>query len=142
MAVEVGEIIEGKVSGITNFGAFVNIGEGQTGLVHISEVAREFVKDINAHLKVGQEVRVKVISVEPGGKISLSIRKALPQEAPRAKAAASSRPVEIDWSKPRSEDMSFEDKMLRFKQDSEDKMKDIKRNVEAKRGGYSAKRSY
>ena len=133
MSLEVGKIVSGKVSGITNFGAFVSLGEGKTGLVHISEVAKTFVKDINEHLKEGQEVTVKVISMDPGGKISLSIRKAMPDEPPKAKSA---RPMDIDWSKSRSEDLSFEDKMLRFKQDSDDRMKDIKRSMESKRGGY------
>lgn len=96
MSLEVGKIVEGKISGITNFGAFVNLGEGKTGLVHISEVAKEFVKDINDFLKEGQTVTVKIISMEPGGKISLSIRKALPEEP--VKKTSSTCPIEIDWS--------------------------------------------
>ena len=76
MAVEVGKIIDGKVTGVTNFGAFVDIGNGKKGLVHISEVAREYVRDIADYVKEGQKVRVYVVSVENNGKISLSIRKA------------------------------------------------------------------
>ncbi|EIW14912.1 RNA-binding protein [Lactiplantibacillus plantarum EGD-AQ4] len=77
MAIEVGTKVTGKVSGITNFGAFVNLGNNQTGLVHISEVSDGFVKDIHDVLSVGDEVTVKVLSVGDDGKIGLSIRKAV-----------------------------------------------------------------
>ena len=76
MSIEVGSKLQGKVTGITNFGAFVELPEGSTGLVHISEVADNYVKDINDHLKVGDVVEVKVINVEKDGKIGLSIKKA------------------------------------------------------------------
>src|SRR6478672_2443657 len=76
MSIEVGSKLQGKVTGITNFGAFVELPEGSTGLVHISEVADNYVKDINDHLKVGDMVEVKVINVEKDGKIGLSIKKA------------------------------------------------------------------
>ncbi|GAF36381.1 RNA binding protein, contains ribosomal protein S1 domain [Lentilactobacillus farraginis DSM 18382 = JCM 14108] len=76
MAIEVGEKVNGKVSGITNFGAFIDLGDHRTGLVHISEVSDGFVKDIHDVLKVGDEVTVKVLKVEGNNKISLSIRKA------------------------------------------------------------------
>ncbi|BDZ29962.1 S1 domain-containing RNA-binding protein [Lactiplantibacillus sp. WILCCON 0030] len=77
MAIEVGTKVTGKVSGITNFGAFVSLGNNQTGLVHISEVSDGFVKDIHDVLSVGDEVTVKVLSVGNDGKIGLSIRKAV-----------------------------------------------------------------
>ena len=77
MSIEVGSKLQGKVTGITNFGAFVEIEQGKTGLVHISEVADNYVKDINDHLCVGDEVKVKVINVEKDGKIGLSIKKAI-----------------------------------------------------------------
>ena len=76
MTVEIGSKVQGKVTGITNFGAFVELPEGTTGLVHISEVADSYVKDVNDHLKVGDQVEVKVIS-EKEGKISLSIKKTI-----------------------------------------------------------------
>ena len=79
MQLEVGSIVEGKVTGFTSFGAFVDLDDGKKGMVHISEVATEFVKDIKDHLKVGQQVKVKVISIADDGKISLSIRKAVEQ---------------------------------------------------------------
>ncbi|BAB07066.1 S1 domain-containing post-transcriptional regulator GSP13 [Halalkalibacterium halodurans] len=84
---EVGSIVEGKVTGIKPFGAFVAIDDQKQGLVHISEVAHGFVKDINDVLSVGDEVKVKILSVdEESGKISLSIRAT--QEAPERPARA------------------------------------------------------
>ena len=123
MQVEIGSIIEGKVTGITNFGAFVQLPGGKTGLVHISEVAAEYVEKINEHLKVRDVVKVKVVTAVSGGKISLSIKKALPPKP----VVKSSKPIDIDWSKKSaSSDLSFEDKMNRFKQDSDEKMQDLK----------------
>ena len=75
MAIEVGSKLQGKVTGITNFGAFVELPGGQTGLVHISEVSDSYVKDVHEHLKVGDEVEVKVLQIEPDGKIGLSIKR-------------------------------------------------------------------
>ncbi len=134
MALEVGQIVEGKVSGITGFGAFIDLPDGQTGLVHISEVARNYVKDINEHLSLNQEVKVKVLSLDDKGKISLSIKKA--QEPRSAKSAPfTGKPAEIDWgSENEKKDLSFEDMMANFKQSSDARMLDIKRNVESKRG--------
>ena len=137
MAFEVGDIVEGKVSGITGFGAFIDLPGGKTGLVHISEVARNYVKDINEHLTVGQEVRVKVLTMDPNGKISLSIKKAV---EPRQKAAAfSGVPAEVDFGRKSDEQfmaLSFEDKMAKFKATSDERMQDIKRNTDSKRGSY------
>ena len=135
MSLEVGKIIDGKVTGVTNFGAFVDIGEGKRGLVHISEVAREYVEKISDYVKEGDSVRVMVVSIEPGGKISLSIKKALEKESKKTSIPTSSRPAVFDWPQ-KEENLSFEDKMLKFKQASDEKMHDIKRNVESKRGGY------
>lgn len=136
MALEVGQIVEGKVSGITGFGAFIDLPDGETGLVHISEVARNYVKDINEHLSVGQQVKVKVLSLDEKGKISLSIKKAQENHfARRGSAPFSGKPAEIDWNSENSQkDMSFEDMMASFKQSSDARMLDIKRNVESKRG--------
>ncbi len=135
MALEVGQIVEGKVSGITGFGAFVDLAGGETGLVHISEVARNYVKDINEHLSVGQEVKVKVLSLDEKGKISLSIKKAQEETfRRRAPEPFSGKPAEIDWSHDERKDMSFEDMMASFKQSSDARMLDLKRNTEGKRG--------
>lgn len=122
MSIEKGQILQGRISGITNFGAFVQLPDNITGLVHISEVADSFVKDINEFLKVGDEVKVKVLSVDDGGKISLSIRQAIekPKAQPKPKAQA----------KPSA---SFEDKISRFMKDSDEKLASLNKNMNAKR---------
>lgn len=79
MQLEVGKVYEGKVTGITKFGAFVDVvvdGKKQTGMVHISEVAATFVNEIKDHLQEGQTVKVKVLSVSEEGKVSMSIKRA------------------------------------------------------------------
>ena len=131
MQIEVGNIVEGKITGVTNFGAFVQMDGGKTGLVHISEIALDYVKDINDFVKVGDKVKVKVVSVEPKGKISLSIKKVLEEE----KAKAMSRPADVAMFTNKADtNMSFEDKMNKFKLDSDEKMLTLKRNFESKRG--------
>ena len=135
MAFEVGQIVEGKVSGITGFGAFVDLPDGVTGLVHISEVARNYVKDINEHLSVGQAVKVKVLTFDEKGKISLSIKQAQERTfQKRAPEKFSGKPAEIVWGSEEKKDMSFEDMMASFKQSSDARMLDLKRNTEGKRG--------
>ncbi|MBQ2284392.1 MAG: S1 RNA-binding domain-containing protein, partial [Clostridia bacterium] len=106
MQLEVGKIVSGKVTGITNFGAFVQMEGGKTGLVHISEVALSFVKNISEFLKEGDEVKVKILSVDDNGKVSLSIKKALEEE--QKKQAKVPATVSFGGS---SADMSFEEKM-------------------------------
>lgn len=126
MAIEVGSKLQGKVTGITNFGAFVELVDGPTGLVHISEVADNYVKDINEHLKVGQEVTVKVINVQKDGKIGLSIKKATEKR--------------VRQRSPREKTETFEAKMNNFLKDSEDRLASLKKHTESKRGGRGAKR--
>ncbi|MDC3414856.1 S1 domain-containing RNA-binding protein [Aquibacillus sp. 3ASR75-11] len=127
MSIEVGSKLQGKVTGITNFGAFVALPGGSTGLVHISEVADNYVKDINEHLSVGDEVKVKVINVEKDGKIGLSIKKAKDNPVRRK-------------SNNRDRSENFEAKMNRFLKDSEDRLASLKKNTESKRGGRGAKK--
>ena len=119
MPVSVGEIIEGTVTGITNFGAFVQLPEGKNGLVHISEISHDYVEKVSDYLKRNEKVKVKVLSITSDGKISLSIRKAKPK---------TTRPAEIDWDKPEDaqKNMSFEDKLNSFLKDSNDKMDQLK----------------
>lgn len=132
MQLQVGKIVEGKITGITNFGAFVQIEGGKTGLVHISEVALTFVRDIKEHLKEGDVVKVKILSVDDNGKVSLSIKKALEEEQKKQARV----PAQVSFGSHNS-DMSFEEKMKQFMQDSEEKMSAIKRNMDNKRsGGY------
>ena len=150
MSIEAGSKLTGKVTGITNFGAFVELPEGSTGLVHISEVADKYVKDINEHLKVGDVVEVKVINVEKDGKIGLSIKKAKDRpersERPESRDRKEYRP-NSNSGRPRqnrSNDYrpkeNFEAKMARFLKDSEDRLSSLKRHTESKRGGRGAKR--
>ena len=151
MSIEVGSKLQGKVTGITNFGAFVELPEGLTGLVHISEVADNYVKDINDHLKVGDQVEVKVINVEKDGKIGLSIKKAKEREKTegeqrdnqRAGRPARNRTFNRDnrgGGDNRNQKETFEQKMARFLKDSEDRLTSLKRNTESKRGGRGARR--
>lgn len=146
MQLEVGNIVEGKVTGITKFGAFVSIPEGKTGMVHISEVSNSYVKEISDHLKDQQEVRVKIMSISEDGKISLSIKRCMedaPAENDRPKPAYTPKPEgrpraprknnaskDYSWQPkkaPSTEGMSFEDMMLQFKQTSNDRIGDLKK---------------
>jgi S1 RNA binding domain protein len=122
MSVEVGSKVKGKVTGIKNFGAFVELPERKTGLVHISEVADQYVEDINEHLSVGDEVEVKVLSIGDDGKISLSIKKAK-EHKPKPKPRKDQSPED------------FEKKLSSFLKDSEDRLSTIKRQAESRRGG-------
>lgn len=131
MSIEVGSKLIGKVTGITNFGAFVELPTGETGLVHISEVADQYVKDIHDVLSVGDEVTVKVLQVESDGKIGLSIRKAVDKPKPSRGGDRGKRQIKT---------VSFEDKISRFLKDSEDRLSALKRQTESKRGGRGARR--
>ncbi len=141
MALEIGAIVEAKVSNVMDFGAFVSLPENKTGLIHISEIASDYVKDIHEHIKTGDVVRAKIIKIDEKGKISLSIKKA---EAPKRtrkqtpqKPQGPVRPIDVEWIKPQNEDLSFEDKLSRFKQDSDEKMQALRRSNDSKRsGGY------
>lgn len=138
MAAEVGSVVKGKVVRIMPFGAFVQMEDGSMGLVHISEVAVNYVSDINEHLKVGDNVRVMVVKIENDGKVSLSMKRVLREEKksePKQKERI--RPAEIDWGKKSDENLSFEDKLSKFKMISDENMADLKRSNESKRsGGY------
>ena len=135
MSIEVGTKLQGKVTGITKFGAFVQLSDGVTGLVHISEIADNYVKDVNDHLKLEDTVTVKVINVDKNGKIGLSIKQASDKPASGGHRKGGRRPY-----KPRPNALSFEEKMSRFLKDSEERMSSLKKNTESKRGGRGAKR--
>lgn len=153
MQIEEGAIVSGKVTGLTDFGAFVELEDGKTGMIHISEVAANYVKDIREHVSVGQEVKTKVISVSPDGKISLSIRKLTEQpkeqRPQRTQKSKGERRAPQVWNGQKSSapaegaKPSFEDMMARFKQVSDEKMTDLKRASDSKRGsgGYSRRGS-
>lgn len=122
----VGSILQGKVTGITKFGAFVSLPDGKSGLVHISEIAYTYVNDVSEHLKEGQEVTVKVIGIDQSGRINLSIKKALPPPPRSAQRVGqhgggySPRPAA-----PR-EPATFEDRLKQFMQQSDSKLSEIR----------------
>ncbi|MHB1652460.1 MAG: S1 RNA-binding domain-containing protein [Desulfitobacteriaceae bacterium] len=126
MAIAVGTIVEGVVTGITNFGAFIELPDKVTGLVHISEVADAYVKDVRDYLKEQDHVKVKVIHVDEKGKIGLSIKQANP----------SSKNVR-DRRQPT---VSFEDKLAKFIKDSDERQLEYRRATESKRGGRGSSR--
>lgn len=136
MTLQTGSILEGTVVNITNFGAFVEV-DGKTGLVHISEVSDTYVKNIRDHLKEKDKVKVKVISVDDNGKISLSIKQATPTRK-------SVRPVEIDWGQDRNKanTSNFEDRLSKFLKESEEKVQELKKHQDSKGRGYRKSSNY
>ncbi|HHV31739.1 S1 RNA-binding domain-containing protein [Caproiciproducens sp. LBM24188] len=138
MQLEVGTVLEGKVTGITKFGAFVELPGGKTGMVHISEVAPTFVKEIRDFVTENQTVKVKIMSISEDGKVSLSMKKAItPPPRGTAPASAPGRPGNYEWQARKNESMNFEDMMSKFKQASDEKMSDLKKCMDSKRGGFS-----
>ncbi|MBQ1211722.1 MAG: S1 RNA-binding domain-containing protein [Clostridia bacterium] len=147
MQFEVGSIVEGKVTSITNFGAFVALPENATGMVHISEVSSTYVREIRDHLTEGQVVKVKIINVAPDGKIALSIKKAAeaPEQRrqprqPRQAAPVSHRPGDFEWRPTKNASSDFEDMMSKFKATSDEKISDLKRAHDGKYGGFTRSR--
>lgn len=143
MQLEVGSILEGKVIGVTKFGVFVELPNKVTGMVHISEVASTFVKEIRDFVTEGQTVKVKVLSIGEDGKVSLSIKKAqapAPRQSASRRPAFNGRPGDFEWqsSAPRGGE-SFEDMMSRFKATSDEKISDLKRSMDSKHGGFGRK---
>ena len=151
----VGEIFEGKITGITKFGAFVSLPDGNNGLVHISEIANAYVTDVHDHVSEGQSVKVKVIGISDTGKINLSIKKAEPP-APRAEQDRSPQPrvnqprpnnfsprptgfAQKSFSPAASTEASFEDKLKQFMQDSDSRISDSRMYAD-KKGSYKRRR--
>lgn len=128
MSLEVGAIVEGKVTGITKFGAFVALPEGKSGLVHISEIANTFVSDVNDHLSVRQTVQVRVLAINDNGKINLSIKQAAaPAPAPARRVEERPRPntrTPAPQADPPSADKAFEDRLKKFMQESDSRISD------------------
>lgn len=125
MSVDAGSIVEGTVVKITNYGAFVELPDGRSGLVHIREIADTYVKDVHDYLKEQERVKVKVLGINERGKLDLSVKQALSAEERVARVRAKA---------------SFEDKMKAFLKESEERLLDLKRNTEAKRGGGKKRR--
>lgn len=148
MSIEVGSVVEGVVTGITNFGAFVELPEGKVGLIHISEVADVYVRDVKDFLKEQDKVKVKVLSVDERGKIGLSIKQ-LQEKKPAEYGQSNGQnrmmprrtPANNDYRKPnRFNVISFEDKLSKFLKDSDERLTDLKRNTDSKRGGRGGSR--
>lgn len=154
MELEIGAIQEGKVTGITKFGAFVLLPGGKSGLVHISEIANAYVNDVNDYLKVGDAVKVKILSVNEAGKINLSIKQAQPSAprpayAPRPAQPAANAPRPANTYRsapprggevaPPTGDTSFEDKLKQFMQQSDSKINDSKIYADRRSGGRRRK---
>lgn len=138
MQLDVGTILTGKVTGITKYGVFVDIGSGKSGMVHISEVAPTYVKEIRDFVTDGQEIKVKVLSVSEDGKISLSIKQA--SDTPNARPESGSRPprprqnnsgnngryASAENSAPAP--ASFDDMLSKFMQSSDEKISTLRKN--------------
>lgn len=153
MELAVGVILDGKVTTITKFGAFVSLPGGKSGLVHISEVANSFVNDVHDFLTEGQEVKVKVLAITPEGKINLSIKQAAPPQPgraphfssrPHSSSAPSHAPRRAPGpaqapAVPQTPDSIFEDKLKQFMSTSDSKMSELNRYMEGKRGGKRRK---
>lgn len=132
MPITVGKVVEGTVTGITDFGAFVQLPGGKSGLVHISEISDDYVKKVADYLRKDQKVKVKILSISDDGKVSLSIRQA---------KTRSSNPIEIDWNRSdeKQRNMSFEDKLSKFLKESSEKQ-DMLKMRENRRGFGSRNR--
>lgn len=149
MQIEVGMVLSAKVTGVTTFGAFVELPDGKSGLIHISEIAEEFVQNVGDRLKVGQTVKAKVISAEEK-KISLSIKQLSDEDVEKSKHSKEKKkkqrvhkrmtqaPEEFEFfGKKSTAEMSFDDMLLKYKHDSEEKFHDLKRSNDSKRSGNS-----
>lgn len=161
LAIEVGSVVEGVVTGITNFGAFVELPEGKVGLIHISEVADVYVNDVHDFLKEKDKVKVKVLTIDERGKIGLSIKQLQEAKAERSSDASAQAPAFRTQSRPHagfdggSRDFrrsggrfgngntsaSFEDKLSKFLKDSDERLTDLRRKTDSKRGGRGSRRS-
>ncbi|PWM43875.1 MAG: RNA-binding protein S1 [Clostridiales bacterium] len=120
---QVGQTMSGKVGFIKEFGAFIDLENGEKGLVHISEISNEFVSNVKDFLTEGQEVLVKVVNIDDKGRINLSIKKA-----------------ESPVQEPKKPQMSFEDMMAKFKQDSESKLADMKQPKDGRKSAYAKRK--
>ncbi len=132
MPLQVGNIVEGVVTNIADFGAFVRLPEGKIGLIHVSEVAEHYVEDIKQYLKKNDKIKVKIISIDNRGKVSLSLRQA------GTKLNKSTRPLEIDWEaekRGRGGSLSFEDRLSKFLKDSDERQQDLKKKMAFNRNG-------
>ncbi|MEK6645927.1 MAG: S1 RNA-binding domain-containing protein [Candidatus Firestonebacteria bacterium] len=150
MAIKLGEVVEGTITKITNYGAFVDLPDGKRGLVHISEVSQDFVKDINDFLKERQKIKVKILAISPDNrKIDLSLKQVSSESDAKINTGAK---VDNNDRKFKHEpktirrynhagNSAFEEMLSRFMKTSEEKLTDLKNNIESKRGG-TVKKQY
>ncbi|MGH2663894.1 MAG: S1 RNA-binding domain-containing protein [Actinomycetota bacterium] len=115
---EIGAVVDGTVQRITPYGAFVELEGGKVGLIHVSQIDRNYVKDVREHLRENDRVQAKVTAIKEDGKIDLSI-KALQDPPPRALR--------------KGRDPDFEQKLRRFMRQSEERQVDFRRSIEHKR---------
>ena len=144
MELNVGSIVDGKVTGITKFGAFVSLPEGRSGLVHISEIAYAYVNEVSDYLSVGQEVKVRIVGIDDNGRINLSIKKAQ-DPPPRPQSRRPAPPPAAGAPAARSGPSSFEDKLKQFMQDSDSKLSGVRKYSEKssrRRGNRSSYDDY
>ena len=132
---KIGDVVEGRITGVTKYGAFVKLVTGRDGLVHISEIANEFVSDINQYVAVGQTVKVKVIGLNTKlNKYDLSIKQTL-EDAKKPVDKVKMRPI-----LKRSENMAFEEKLTGFLKRSEEKQNDLRRQLKVKQGTFKKRK--
>lgn len=157
MQIEVGAIVDGVVTGITKFGAFVSIGENTSGLVHISEISNRFVKEVSDVLQNGQQVKVKILGTNENGKLNLSIRQAN-SDAPSAQnrpprrsegnnrsgssTSQTSPKANRSADKPTNQPAEFEDMLSKFMHSSDEKLSGMRKQPNNRRGAYQKKGSY
>lgn len=130
MQLEVGAVVEGSVTGITNFGAFVELGGGKTGLVHISEISNTFVKEVRDYLKEGEKVKVKVINISPNGKVELSIKRT---KTDSDNKTSNLMKEEVTSKSAASTSSRFEDMISKFKRLSDEKLSNFSKKTESRR---------
>jgi S1 RNA binding domain protein len=144
MAVEVGQLMSGTVVRLLPYGVLVRLDDGSTGLVHISEIDNNYVRDVNDYFAVNDPVTVKVLAAGERGKIELSVKQAKGQTVeprPRPESAdgeastnGDARPSHAEMASRRESRASFEEKMGEFMRSSGERLTDLKRNIENKRG--------
>lgn len=139
MSIEIGKNVQGKITGLANFGAFVALDGGKTGLVHISEVSDRFIENINDELEVGQEVTVRIVSIDQD-KIGLSIRQAQSSSDSNEDNKQQFK-VKAKSNKKATKENNFDALMNSFLKESEARLSDLRRSTEGKRGGRGGRRN-
>ncbi len=117
---QVGDIVEGVVDKVMDYGAFVKLDSGESGMVHISQVDKNYVRDIKDHVREGDRVTVKVVGQKDDGKIELSIK--------QAEEGYEERPMRKSGRDP-----EFEAKLKKFMHQSQERLVDLKRHKEGRR---------